>query len=99
MRTASGPYARHMHAPSYWLLPAVGALGGCSTSAAPAVIAFGAYFPDWLVFAILAVVLAIATRIAFGIAGRAEALPYPLFTCLAVGVLVAGVVDLLWLDR
>ncbi|WP_019832345.1 hypothetical protein [Sphingomonas sp. PR090111-T3T-6A] len=60
---------------------------------------FGAYFPDWLIFAIVTILIAIATRIAFGVAGRAEAIPFPLFTCLAVGILVAGVIDLLWLGR
>ncbi len=76
-----------------------GGLGGCSARSAPAAVLFGAYFPDWLIFAILVVLFALATRIAFGIAGRAEAIPFPLFTCLAVGILLAGSIDLLWLGR
>ncbi len=75
------------------------ALGGCSTKAAPAIILFGAYFPAWLIFAILTVLFAIIARIVFGMAGRADAIPFPLFTCLAIGIIVAGVIDLLWLDR
>jgi uncharacterized membrane protein len=81
------------------LLPAVGAIAGCSTSSAPAIILFGAYFPDWLVFAILTIVIAIVARIAFGLAGWAQSVPYPLFTYLAIGILVTGTIDLLWLDR
>jgi uncharacterized membrane protein len=81
------------------LLPAVGALAGCSTSSAPAVIVFGAYFPDWLVFAILTLAIALVARIAFGFAGWAQSVPYPLFTFIAVGVLVTGAIDLVWLDR
>jgi hypothetical protein len=81
------------------LLVTVAAMAGCSTSSAPAVILFGAYFPDWLVFAILTIGIAIFARIAFGFAGLAQSVPYPLFTCIAVGVLVAGAIDLIWLDR
>ncbi|RDS79180.1 hypothetical protein DWU98_19375 [Dyella monticola] len=81
------------------LLPALGAIAGCSTSSAPAVILFGAYFPDWLVFAILTIVIAIVARIVFGLAGLAQSVPFPLFTFVAIGILVAGAFDLLWLDR
>jgi hypothetical protein len=81
------------------LLPAAGAIAGCSASSAPAIILFGAYFPDWLVFAILAIVIAIAARIAFGLAGLAQSVPFSLFTYLAIGILVAGAIDFIWLDR
>lgn len=81
------------------LLPMAGGIAGCSTSSAPAIILFGAYFPDWLVFAILAVLVAIAARIVFGLLGWGQSLPFPLFTCLAIGILVAGTIDLAWLDR
>jgi hypothetical protein len=81
------------------LLPAVSAMAGCSTSSAPAVILFGAYFPDWLVFAILTIVIAILARVVFGFAGLAQSVPYPLFTYIAVGILVTGAIDLVWLDR
>jgi uncharacterized membrane protein len=80
-------------------MPLAGALGGCSAGSAPAIVLFGAYFPTWLIIAILAILFAIITRIAFGVAGRADAIPFPLFTYLAVGILVAGVIDLLWLDH
>ena len=84
----------------FWLLcPAAGALAGCSPHSAPALFLFGAYFPGFLLFAILAILIAMAARIAFGIAGLAPSLPFPLFTCLAIGILVAGVVDLVWLGN
>jgi hypothetical protein len=82
-----------------WLLSLTAVLTGCSTRSAPALILFGAYFPDWLVFAILAIVVAIVARIAFGVAGLTQSVPFLLFTCLAVGILVAGAIDLIWLDR
>ncbi|RUL78818.1 hypothetical protein [Dyella choica] len=84
---------------SWPLLAAVGAIAGCSTSSAPAVIMFGAYFPDWLVFAILTIVIAILARIAFGLAGLAQLVAYPFFTWMAVGIIVAGAIDLIWLDQ
>lgn len=82
-----------------WLCAAGGALCGCSSASAPALVLFGAYFPSWLLFAILAIVTAIAARIAFGVAGWALSVPFPLFTYLAIGVLVAGAIDLLWLGH
>ncbi len=76
-----------------------GLLTGCSSRSAPALILFGAYFPDWLLFGVLAIMSAIITRVVAGIAGFAQAVPFPLFTFLAVGILVAGAFDLLWLGR
>lgn len=81
------------------LLVPVFPVAGFSGISAPAIIAFGAYFPDWLFLAIVAIAAAIVTRVAFGIAGRAAAVPFPLFTCLAVGILLAGFIDLLWFGR
>lgn len=83
-----------------WLACAAGgALAGCSSGSAPALVLFGAYFPGWLLFAILAIVIAIVARIAFGLAGLALSVPFPLFTYLSIGILVAGAVDLLWLGN
>jgi hypothetical protein len=81
------------------LCHAGGMLAGCSSRSAPALVLFGAYFPSWLLFAILAILIAIAVRIAFGLAGLALSVPFPLFTYLAIGILVAGAVDLLWLGH
>ncbi|WP_198670322.1 hypothetical protein [Dyella sp. C9] len=82
-----------------WPCLAAGVLAGCSPHSAPALVLFGAYFPGWLLFAILAIVIAILARIAFGVAGLAPAVPFPLFTCLAIGILIAGAVDLMWLGN
>lgn len=74
-------------------------LVGCSARSAPAIVLFGAYFPDWLLFALLAIATAVIARVAFGIAGLGASVPFPLFTYLAIGILVAGVADLLWLGH
>ena len=81
------------------LVPSFGVLAGCSSKPAPAVIAFGAYFPDWLILAMAAVVIAILARIAFGLAGQGDAVPFPLFTCLAIGVIVTSSLYLFWFGR
>jgi hypothetical protein len=83
----------------FWPLLLASAMAGCSTHSAPAIVLFGAYFPDWLIFAILTIVFAIVTRAVFGLAGLGTQIPFPLFTCLAVGILIAGAIDLLWLAR
>lgn len=72
-------------------------LAGCAVHSAPAVVVFGTYFPNWLLFAILAMVAAIMARVAFGIAGLGSSVPFPLFTYLAMGILLAGAVNLFWL--
>lgn len=74
-------------------------LTGCAVRSAPAAVVFGAYFPDWLLFAIFAIVAAIMARVAVGIAGFAGSVPFPLFTYLAIGIVIAGAVDLLWLGH
>lgn len=76
-----------------------GLLTSCSWRSAPAAVLFGAYFPDWLLFGMLAIASAVIARVVAGLAGFAQAVPFPLFTFLAVGVLVAGAFDLLWLGR
>jgi hypothetical protein len=74
-------------------------LSGCSSASAPAAVVFGSYFPEWLIFAIIAVVAAVVVRLATVFTGYADRIPFPLFTCLAVGILLAGAVDFIWLGR
>ncbi len=86
--------------PACWFpLAGTVALSGCASRSAPAIVLFGAYFPGWLLFGLLAMATAILARAAFGFAGWAESVPFPLFTYLAIGILVAGAFDLLWLGH
>jgi hypothetical protein len=64
------------------------ALGGCSTGA-PSFVLFGAFFPAWLLCGTLGIVGAGVPRAAFVASGLSDALPYQLFVCAAVGVIVA----------
>jgi hypothetical protein len=63
------------------------ALGGCSKSA-PSFVLFGAFFPAWLLCGTLGIVGAGVTRAAFVASGLPD-LPYQLFVCAAVGVILA----------
>jgi hypothetical protein len=70
-------------------LASTGLLGGCA--AAPSITVAGAYFPAWLVCALIGVLGAIVARIVLAGAGLAQALPLQLFVCLSVGVVCAAV--------
>jgi YtcA family len=63
-------------------------LGGCSTGA-PSFVLFGAFFPAWLLCGTLGIVGAGVARAAFVASGLSNTLPYQLFVCAAVGVIVA----------
>jgi hypothetical protein len=63
--------------------------GGCSPDGAPSFDLFGAFFPAWLLCGIVGVAGAVAARVAF-VSGRvANALPYQLAVCVAIGVITA----------
>jgi YtcA family len=64
------------------------ALGGCSP-AAPSFVLFGAFFPAWLLCGTIGIAGAGITRLAFVASGLSEVLPYQLFVCAAVGVIVS----------
>jgi YtcA family len=64
------------------------ALGGCSTGA-PSFVLFGAFFPAWMLCGTLGVIGAGMARAGFVASGLSHVLPYQLFVCSAVGVIVA----------
>ncbi len=59
---------------------------------APSYVFFGAYFPAWMLFALIGILAAIIVRILLVKTGLAETLPYQLFLCVAAGTVVASVV-------
>jgi hypothetical protein len=67
---------------------AVLALGGCSPGA-PSFVLFGAFFPAWLLCGTLGIISAGVARAAFVAGGLSQFLPYQLFVCTAVGLIVA----------
>jgi hypothetical protein len=71
-------------------------LGGCS-GGAPSMAVFGAYFPAWLLSACIGVLGALGARALIG-AWRLD-LPYLLFVCVAVGIIVGSLFWLLLYGR
>jgi hypothetical protein len=69
-------------------------LGSCAFRGAPSFVAFGAYFPGWLLCAIVGIVAASLARGIFVATGLAERLPYQFFVCLSIGV---GGAALFWI--
>ena len=64
-------------------------LVGCNRLGAPSYGLFGAYFPGWLLFALLWLLLAVALRVAMVLAGAGATWPWPLALCLSAGGLLA----------
>jgi hypothetical protein len=73
------------------ILIALIALSGCSSHSAPSFVLFGAFFPAWMLYAIIGIFGAIASRGIFVAAGLDSVLPFQLFVCSSVGLVVAAV--------
>jgi hypothetical protein len=73
-----------------------GCLGGCA-GGAPSLVIFGAYFPAWLLSAVIGVIGALVAR-AVIVARRLHA-PYLFFVCVSVGVMVGCVFWLVFFGR
>ena len=70
-------------------------LAGCAARGAPSWSLFGAYFPYWLVSALIGIVGALVAHRVFISTGWVRVVPYQLSVCTAIGV-VAGVLVWLW---
>ena len=64
-------------------------LTGCSLAAAPSFELFGAYFPAWMLCALIGIVGAASTRVVLTTATLGDVIPFQLAVCTAVGVIVA----------
>jgi len=73
---------------------AVSGLYGCA--GAPSIPIAGAYFPAWLLCALLGVVGAAVARAVFVMTGVAQLLPLQLFVCTAIGAAVAALLWWVW---
>jgi|SRR6516164_8633552 len=74
-------------------------LSGCSAGGAPSFDLFGAFFPAWLLCGGIGIAAAGAARFAFVSTGLANALPYQLAVCTAIGVIAALAVWLIGFGR
>jgi hypothetical protein len=64
-------------------------LTSCSSGGAPSFTLFGAFFPGWMFCGLIGIVGAVAARSVFAGSGLSGVLPYQLFVCTAIGVIVA----------
>ena len=74
-------------------------LTSCSPGGAPSFTLFGAFFPGWMVCGLMGIIGAIVARAAFAGTGLSNVLPYQLFVCTAIGVIVAILVWMVWFGR
>jgi YtcA family len=71
-------------------------LEGCSPQAAPTFNLFGAFFPAWMLCTMIGIFASIAARGIFVATGLQSIVPFQLFVCAAIGLIVAEVVWLFW---
>ncbi|MFZ0496110.1 MAG: YtcA family lipoprotein [Methylocella sp.] len=75
------------------------AFAGCSSHAAPSFVLFGAFFPAWMLCAFIGIFGAIAARGIFVAAGLGSVLPFQLFVCSSIGLVVAALTWLIWFGQ
>jgi len=74
-------------------------LSGCSVAGASSFELFGAFFPAWMLCALLGIAGSGAARAVFVGTGLSSLVPYQLLVCTAVGVIAATLAWLLWFGR
>jgi YtcA family len=74
-------------------------LGGCSEAGAPSFDLFGAFFPAWLLCAILGIFIALGARIFFAARNLTDVLPFQLPVCTSLGAILALLVWLIFFGR
>jgi hypothetical protein len=75
------------------------AADGSMVSGAPSYSLFGAFFPAWMFCAVIGIIGAIGARAAMVSSGLAKVMPYQLFVCASIGLIVALLVWLIWFGR
>jgi hypothetical protein len=63
-------------------------LTGCSLAGAPSFTLFGAFFPAWMLCALIGIIGAAGTRLVLTTPGISDVVPFQLAVCTAVGVIV-----------
>lgn len=66
---------------------------------APSFSLFGAFFPAWMFCALIGIIGAILARAAMVSSGLAKFLPFQLFVCAAIGLILALLVWLIWFGQ
>src|ERR1700742_4085306 len=71
------------------VLAALFSLGGCGEAGAPSLDLFGAFFPAWLLCAVLGIFVALGARLFFAARNLVDLLPFQLPLCTSLGTIVA----------
>ncbi|MBB2200833.1 YtcA family lipoprotein [Gluconacetobacter tumulisoli] len=71
-------------------------LGGCAVRGAPSFPLAGAYFPDWMLCAMVGIVVAVGLRVIFVQIGVDTILSLRVFTYVSLGVIAALLVWQIW---
>jgi len=74
-------------------------LGGCVSGGAPTYSIVGAFFPGWMFCAMLGIIGAITARGLFVAIGLNRVLPFQLFVCSSLGVIVAVLAWIFWFGQ
>ena len=64
-------------------------LTGCSLAGAPSFVLFGAFFPAWMLCALIGIAGAAGTRVVLTTPAFDQMIPFQLAVCTAAGVVVA----------
>jgi hypothetical protein len=80
------------------VVPLLG-LSGCAAQGAPSFILFGAYFPGWMLCALVGLVAATGVRVTMVATRLSDLIPYQLFVCASAGLIIAAGVWLLWFEQ
>jgi hypothetical protein len=74
-------------------------LCGCSEAGAPSFDIFGAFFPAWLLCAVLGIFVALGARMFFAARNLTDVLPFQLSLCTSLGAICALLVWLTFFGR
>jgi YtcA family len=74
-------------------------LGGCASHGAPSFELLGAFFPAWMFCSLIGIFGGIAARGIFVAAGLNNVLPFQLFVCSSVGLVIAALTWLIWFGQ
>jgi hypothetical protein len=74
-------------------------LCGCSETGAPSLDLFGAFFPAWLLCAVLGIFVALGARIFFAARNLTDVLPFQLPLCTSLGAIFALLIWLICFGR
>jgi hypothetical protein len=74
-------------------------LCGCSEAGAPSFSMFGAFFPAWLLCAVLGIFAALGARVFFVARNLTDVLPFQLSVCTSLGAILALLIWLICFGR